>query len=128
MPEATAPPPPRPINPSLATLEKAVSARIYFEDLYFPLSRHPRSREQRKLVMERDMTELQSIRKRFYAPSGVKMKQTVFGMKGVRSMPLPSSNSRQPVTVCGWEALILHPLADVTPRCVWGRVSREGEE
>ena len=59
MPEVTAPPPPRPINPSLATLEKAVSARIYFENLYFPLFRHPPSREQRRLAMERDMTELQ---------------------------------------------------------------------
>ena len=59
MPEVTAPPPPRPINPSLATLEKAVSARIYFENLYFPLFRHQPSREQRRLAMERDMTELQ---------------------------------------------------------------------
>lgn len=31
------PPPPRTIIPSLATLDKAVSARIYFENLYFPL-------------------------------------------------------------------------------------------
>ncbi|KAJ7683241.1 kinase-like domain-containing protein [Mycena rosella] len=54
------PPPPRqPITPSLATLEKAVSARIYFENLYFPLFRHPPSREQRRLAMERDMAEMQ---------------------------------------------------------------------
>ena len=59
MPEVVAPPPPRPINPSLATLEKAVSARIYFENLYFPLLRHPPSREQRRLAMEREMAELQ---------------------------------------------------------------------
>lgn len=53
------PPPPRPINPSLSTLEKAVAARIYFENLYFPLLRHPPSREQRRLAMEKDMAEMQ---------------------------------------------------------------------
>ncbi|CAK5265680.1 unnamed protein product [Mycena citricolor] len=52
------PPPPKPITPSLATLEKAVSARIYFENLYFPLFRQPSSREQRRLAMERDMAEM----------------------------------------------------------------------
>ncbi|TRM69454.1 kinase-like domain-containing protein [Schizophyllum amplum] len=51
-------PPPRVITPSLATLEKAVSCRIYFENLYFPLLRQPPSREQRRLAMERDMTEM----------------------------------------------------------------------
>jgi len=52
-------PPPRVITPSLATLEKAVAARIYFENLYFPLLRQPSSREQRRLAMERDMAEMQ---------------------------------------------------------------------
>jgi hypothetical protein len=47
------------ITPSLATLEKAVAARIYFENLYFPLFRHPSSREQRKRAMEKDMAEMQ---------------------------------------------------------------------
>jgi len=47
------------ITPSLATLEKAVAARIYFENLYFPLFRHPSSREQRKQAMEKDMAEMQ---------------------------------------------------------------------
>jgi protein-serine/threonine kinase len=50
--------PKRVITPSLATLEKAVSARIYFENLYFPLLRHPPSREQRRLAMERDMLSM----------------------------------------------------------------------
>ncbi|KAF9653189.1 kinase-like protein [Thelephora ganbajun] len=59
MPRVITPPPPRPINPSLTTLEKAVSARIYFENLYFPLLRSPPSREQRRLAMEREMAELQ---------------------------------------------------------------------
>lgn len=57
--ELPLPPPPRPINPSLSTLEKAVAARIFFENLYFPLFRHPPSREQRRLAMERDMSEMQ---------------------------------------------------------------------
>ncbi|KAG1829143.1 kinase-like domain-containing protein [Suillus variegatus] len=48
-------PSPRPITPSLATLEKAVSARIYFENIYFPLLRQPPSREQRRIAMENDM-------------------------------------------------------------------------
>jgi len=52
------PPPAKAIVPSLATLEKAVAARIYFENLYFPLLRQPPSREQRRLAMERDMMEM----------------------------------------------------------------------
>ncbi|KII92905.1 hypothetical protein PLICRDRAFT_37711 [Plicaturopsis crispa FD-325 SS-3] len=55
---AEVPSPPKMITPSLATLEKAVSARIYFENLYFPLLRHPPSREQRRLAMEKDMAEM----------------------------------------------------------------------
>ena len=51
--------PPRTIIPSLATLEKAVAARIYFENLYFPLFRHPNSRDARKIAMEKDMAEMQ---------------------------------------------------------------------
>ena len=51
--------PQRTVTPSLATLEKAVAARIYFENLYFPLFRHPSSREQRKESMERDMVQMQ---------------------------------------------------------------------
>ncbi|KAH7929884.1 kinase-like protein [Leucogyrophana mollusca] len=50
--------PRKPITPSLATLEKAVSARIYFENLYFPLLRQPPSREQRRIAMEKDMIDL----------------------------------------------------------------------
>lgn len=59
LPETPPPPPKKAIIPSLATLEKAVSARIYFENLYFPLFRHPPSREQRRLAMERDMAAMQ---------------------------------------------------------------------
>ena len=46
------------ITPSLETLEKAASARIYFENLYFPLLRQPPSREQRRAAMERDMLDM----------------------------------------------------------------------
>lgn len=49
---------PRMIVPSLTTLEKAVAARIYFENLYFPLLRQPNFREQRRLAMERDMAQM----------------------------------------------------------------------
>lgn len=49
---------PRPVHASLHTLDKAVSARIYFENLYFPLLRRPPSREQRRLAMEKDMDNL----------------------------------------------------------------------
>lgn len=49
---------PRPIVPSVQTLEKAVAAKIYFENLYFPLLRQPPSREQRRIAMEREMEEM----------------------------------------------------------------------
>ncbi|KAF8348356.1 kinase-like protein [Amanita rubescens] len=48
----------RKIVPSLATLEKAVAARIYFENLYFAVLRQPPSREQRRLAMENDMVQM----------------------------------------------------------------------
>ncbi|KAG6866732.1 hypothetical protein C0991_011391 [Blastosporella zonata] len=56
LPQST--PAPRAIIPSLATLDRAVSARIYFENLYFPLFRQPPSREQRRLAMEKDMMDM----------------------------------------------------------------------
>jgi protein-serine/threonine kinase len=53
------PAPPRaPISPSLATLEKAVAARIFFENLYFPLFRQPSSRDQRRAAFEADMAQM----------------------------------------------------------------------
>lgn len=59
LPPDVPPPPRKPITPSLATLEKAVAARIYFENLYFPLLRHTPSREQRRLAMEKEMMTMQ---------------------------------------------------------------------
>lgn len=53
------PAPPRaPITPSLTTLEKAVSARIYFENIYYTLLRSPPSRDQRRLALERELARL----------------------------------------------------------------------
>jgi protein-serine/threonine kinase len=54
----TLPPPRKEIIPSLATLEKAVSAKIYFENLYYPLLRQAPSREQRRVAMEQDMANM----------------------------------------------------------------------
>ena len=52
------PMPKKPVTPSLVTLGGSVSARIFFENLYFPLLRHPLSQEQRRLAMERDMLSM----------------------------------------------------------------------
>ncbi|KAG8687813.1 hypothetical protein FRC09_013267 [Ceratobasidium sp. 395] len=51
-------PPSKPFRPSLTTLDKAVSAKIYFENVYFPLLRLPPSREQRRVAMEAEMEQL----------------------------------------------------------------------
>lgn len=59
LPEIPTPRPKKPITPSLATLEKAVAAKIYFENLYFPLFRHPPSREQRRVALEKEMASMQ---------------------------------------------------------------------
>ncbi|KAG5219604.1 kinase domain-containing protein [Salix suchowensis] len=40
-------------------LKTHLEARIYFENLYFPLFRQPPSREQRRLAMEKDMAQMQ---------------------------------------------------------------------
>ncbi|KAH9931119.1 kinase-like protein [Epithele typhae] len=58
IPEIPTPRPRKPITPSLATLEKAVSAKIFFENLYFPLLRQTPSREQRRLAMEKEMASM----------------------------------------------------------------------
>ncbi|QRW24311.1 LATS, large tumor suppressor [Rhizoctonia solani] len=52
------PAPSKLFRPSLTTLDKAVSAKIYFENVYFPLLRLPPSREQRRLAMEAEMEQL----------------------------------------------------------------------
>jgi hypothetical protein len=51
----------KPFRPSLTTLDKAVSAKIYFENVYFPLLRLPPSREQRRLAMEAEMEQVRII-------------------------------------------------------------------
>jgi protein-serine/threonine kinase len=47
--------PRKPIKPSLTTLDRAISAKIYFENLYFPLLRLPPPREVRRLALEKDL-------------------------------------------------------------------------
>ena len=59
LPDIPTPRPKKPITPSLATLEKAVAARIYFENLYFPLLRQTPAREKRRLAMEQEMMTMQ---------------------------------------------------------------------
>ncbi|KAF8605569.1 kinase-like protein [Ceratobasidium sp. AG-I] len=50
--------PANPIRPSLTTLDKAASAKIYFENMYFPLLRLPSLREQRRVAMEAEIEQL----------------------------------------------------------------------
>lgn len=45
-------------EPSIATLDRAASAKIYFENLYFPILRQPPSREQRRMALERDLGQM----------------------------------------------------------------------
>lgn len=47
-----------PFEPSIATLDRAASAKIYFENLYFPILRQPPSREQRRMALERDLNQM----------------------------------------------------------------------
>jgi protein-serine/threonine kinase len=61
------------VTPSLATLEKAVAARIYFEGLYFAILRQPPSREQRRKALENELLQMrisdvakQEIRERWF--------------------------------------------------------------
>jgi len=131
MPEVIAPPLPRPINPSLATLEKAVSARIYFENLYFPLLRHPPSREQRRLAMEREMGELQlaehqkeTLRTRW------RQNETDYLRHRRRRVDVTAFVKLKTIGHGLWFGNVASctPLTDVVPRCIRGRVSREGKE
>jgi protein-serine/threonine kinase len=46
------------IEPSIAALDRAASAKIYFENIYFPILRKPPSREQRRLALEKDLAQL----------------------------------------------------------------------
>ncbi|KAF9517664.1 hypothetical protein BS47DRAFT_1371293 [Hydnum rufescens UP504] len=45
-------------EPSIMTLDRAASAKIYFENIYFPIFRKPPSREQRRLALERDLLQM----------------------------------------------------------------------
>ena len=115
MPEVIAPPPPRPINPSLATLEKAVSARIYFENLYFPLFRQQPSREQRKLAMEREMAELRlSEHQKENLRTRWRQNETDYLRHQRRKVDVTAFVKLKTIGHgLSWKRCLLHPLADV---------------
>ncbi|KAI0268856.1 hypothetical protein BC834DRAFT_657143 [Gloeopeniophorella convolvens] len=96
-----APRPPRVITPSLATLEKVVSARIYFENLYFPPFRHLPSGEQRRLAMKRDMLNMGLTEPRKEElRAGWRRSETAISKNNVaRSTLVCSSNQRPSVKV-----------------------------
>lgn len=50
---------PRNFVPSLKTIEKAASTRIYFENKFYNILRKPRDRDQRKALLEAELTRLQ---------------------------------------------------------------------
>ena len=56
--EQSFPPSRSKFDPSIITLDRAASAKIYFENLYFPILRKPPSREQRRLALERDLLQM----------------------------------------------------------------------
>jgi hypothetical protein len=49
------------IEPSIATLDRAASAKIYFENIYFPILRQPPSREQRRIALESDLSQMMHL-------------------------------------------------------------------
>lgn len=50
---------PRNFVPSLTTIEKAASTKIFFETKYHEILRKPRSRDQRKALLEAELSRLQ---------------------------------------------------------------------
>jgi hypothetical protein len=121
------PPPPRPINPSLATLEKAVAARIYFENLYFPLLRHTSSREQRRLAMENDMAEMQlsdaqkeNLRARWRQNESEYLRERRKKVDASAFIKLKTIGH-------GMSEFILMLLCSQSSRGIWCRFSRAGE-
>lgn len=49
---------PRSFVPSLSTIEKAASTKIYFETKYFNILRKPRDRDQRRDLLEAELARL----------------------------------------------------------------------
>lgn len=44
--------------PSLATIERAAAAKVFFETKYYGILRKPRDRDQRKLLLEAELSRL----------------------------------------------------------------------
>ena len=120
------PEPKRVITPSLATLEKAVSARIYFENLYFPLLRHPPSREQRRLAMERDMLSMAlSDPRKDELRARWRQNETEYLREQRRKVDVSAFVKLQTIGHGGFAAFIgVQTPKLLRNRCVWCRFSR----
>ena len=117
------------VTPSLTTLERAVSARIFFENLYFPLLRHPPSREQRRIAMEKDMLSMglseprkEDLRARW------RQNETVYLREQRRKVDVSAFVKLQ--TIGHGECAAGSLNCSKTPklphaRCIWGCVSCE---
>jgi protein-serine/threonine kinase len=123
------PVPKRVVTPSLATLERAVSARIFFENLYFPLLRHPPSREQRRLAMERDMLSMDlSERRKEDLRARWRQNETDYLREQRRKVEVSAFVKLQ--TIGHGECAAGSLSCSKTPklphaRCIWRRVSCE---
>jgi protein-serine/threonine kinase len=124
------PEPKRVITPSLATLERAVSARIYFENLYFPLLCQPPSREQRRMAMEKDMLSMgmsearkEDLRARW------RQNETDYLREQRRKVDVSAFVKVKTIghgeyTAGSFDCLQMSKLLHV--RCIWCRISCEG--
>jgi hypothetical protein len=94
------PVPKRVVTPSFATLERAVSATIFFENIYFPLRRDPPSLELRQLAMENDILSM-GLSDRRKEDIGARCRQNkIATVNSVgKSMSLHLSNYRRLVMV-----------------------------
>jgi protein-serine/threonine kinase len=124
------PVPKRVVTPSLATLERAVSARIFFENLYFPLLRHPPSREQRRLAMERDMLSMAlSERRKEDLRARWRQNETDYLREQRRKVDVSAFVKLQTIGhgECAGGSLNCSKTPKLPhARCIWRRVSCEG--
>ena len=121
------PEPKRVITPSLATWEKAVSARIYFENLYFPLLRHPPSREQRRLAIEKDMLSMDlSDPRKDELRAHWRQKETEYIREQRRKVDINAFVKLKTIghgEFAAFTVVFKHPEL-LRDRCVWCRFSR----
>ena len=126
------PEPKKVITPSLATLERAVSARIYFENLYFPLLREPPSREQRRLAMESDMLSMglpearkEDLRSRWRQNETAYLREQRRKVDVSAFIKLKTIGHGEYVAGSS-DCLQTYKLPHA--RCIWGRFSCEGAD